>query len=217
MKFSYHGSLIFFLLATVSHITGAVPGGIKDVQVTPGDSLGGVQIMYTNPTSGVGSITSREVRIKVEGSSCSLQVVRGGGWNCPLFMGITDSRGTFGSSQTLRLPKEMLPGLDTSKKYQIAIRLWDSTGAGPVSNVVGMKWVRLAWNPVPEAAEYTMYYQKQYLLVDEDKDTFFGIGALTSGGLLGGLPWGTVNFAVTASEENGVRESAFSNQVTDNR
>jgi hypothetical protein len=217
MKFSWRSSLLFFFFGIASQITGAVPGGIQDLQVIPGDSFGGIQVMYTNPTTGVGSITSREVRIKVEGSSCSLQVVRGGGWNCPLVMGIIDPRGTFGSSQVLMLPIGMLPNLDTSKKYQIAIRLRDSTGAGPVSNVVGMKWVRLAWDSVLEASQYRMYFQKQYLLMEEDKDAIFGIETSTINGLLGGLLWGTVHFAVTASEEGGVRESFFSDQVTDHR
>ncbi|NCU41736.1 MAG: hypothetical protein EOM19_03355 [Candidatus Moranbacteria bacterium] len=113
------------------------------------------------------------------------------------------------------LPKEIFPGLDITKKYQLAIRLWDSQGPGPVSNVVGIKWVRLAWNSVSEAQEYWMYTARE-----EGSSTYYyerhaEIGV--SVGLLGGLPWGKVNLVVTASEVGRIRESLFSNMVTDHR
>lgn len=215
MNSSYYSSLVASFLMVFSWAVWPAPGAVQNLQTAPGDALGAVKISYTNPTTGIGSITSREIRIKVEGSTCSLQVVRGSGWNCPLVVGITDSRGTFGSSQILLLPKEIFPGLDITKKYQLAIRLWDSQGPGPVSNVVGMKWVRLAWNSVSEAQEYWMYTARE-----EGPDTYYYERHIGSGvpiGLLGGLPWGRVNLVVTASETGRARESFFSNMVTDHR
>ncbi|NCU41735.1 MAG: hypothetical protein EOM19_03350 [Candidatus Moranbacteria bacterium] len=59
MNSSYRSSFLVSFLMVFSWTSWSAPGAIQDLKTVPGDALGAVKISYTNPTSGIGSITSR--------------------------------------------------------------------------------------------------------------------------------------------------------------